>query len=75
MRNQYGTDLRELVARDYAVEHVWTMHDVDAFETQVSAYPAITVLGNHAQASAVVADDNQQIRAYQRVCACEGRAG
>jgi adenine-specific DNA-methyltransferase len=56
MRNQYGANLRELVARDYAVEHVWTMHDVDAFDAQVSAYPAITVLGNHAQESAVVAD-------------------
>jgi adenine-specific DNA-methyltransferase len=56
MRNQYGAGLRELVARAYAVEHIWTMHDVDAFEAQVSAYPAITVLGNHAQKSAVVAD-------------------
>ena len=56
MRNQYGADLRELVARDYVVEHIWTMHDVDAFEAQVSAYPAITVLGNHAWGSAVVAD-------------------
>lgn len=56
MRNQYGADLRELVARDYAVEHVWTMHDVDAFEAEVAAYPAIIVLGNHAQESVVVAD-------------------
>jgi hypothetical protein len=56
MRNQYGASLRELVTSRYAVEHVWTMHDVDAFEAQVSAYPAIIVLGNHAQASAVVAD-------------------
>jgi adenine-specific DNA-methyltransferase len=56
MRNQYGAGLRELVARAYAVEHIWTMHDVDAFEAQVSAYPAITVLGNHTQKSAVVAD-------------------
>ena len=56
MRNQYGAGLRELVAEHYAVEHVWTMHDADAFESQVSAYPAITVLGNHAQTSAVVAD-------------------
>jgi len=56
MRNQYGAGLRELVAERYAVEHIWTMHDADAFESQVSAYPAITVLGNHAQRSAVVAD-------------------
>ncbi|MER7014547.1 Eco57I restriction-modification methylase domain-containing protein [Saccharopolyspora sp. NPDC000359] len=56
MRNQYGSALRELVASRYAVEHVWTMHDVNAFETQVSAYPAITVLANKPQGSVVVAD-------------------
>jgi hypothetical protein len=56
MRNAYGVGLRELVTQRYAVEHVWTMHDVDAFEAQVSAYPAITVLANHAQSSVVVAD-------------------
>jgi hypothetical protein len=60
MRNQYGAGLRELVARDYAVEHIWTMHDVDAFDTQVSAYPAITVLGNHVQASTVVAETTSE---------------
>jgi adenine-specific DNA-methyltransferase len=37
MRNQYGGALREAVARRYSVEHIWTMHDVDAFEAQVSA--------------------------------------
>lgn len=58
MRNQYGSELRNLVASRYAIEHVWTMHDVDAFETQVSAYPAITVLGNHPQGSVVVAETN-----------------
>lgn len=56
MRNQYGTSLREMVASRYAVEHVWTMHDVDAFEAPVYAYPAITVLGNRAQGPAVVAE-------------------
>lgn len=56
MRNQYGAALREFVTAGFAVEHVWTMHDVDAFEAQVSAYPAITVLGRHAQATALVAD-------------------
>lgn len=56
MRNQYGAALREVVARRYSVEHVWTVHDVDAFAAQVSAYPAITVLANKAQGPAVVAD-------------------
>lgn len=56
MRNQYGAELRKLVASRYAVEHIWTMHDVDAFETQVSAYPAIMVLANKPQADVCVAD-------------------
>jgi hypothetical protein len=56
MRNQYGAALRKLVASHYAVEHIWTMHDVDAFETQVSAYPAITVLSNKPQGAVTVAD-------------------
>ncbi|MFJ7217081.1 Eco57I restriction-modification methylase domain-containing protein [Amycolatopsis sp. NPDC098790] len=58
MRNQYGADLRKLVANRFSVEHIWTMHDVDAFETQVSAYPAITVLARSSQGEAVVADTN-----------------
>jgi adenine-specific DNA-methyltransferase len=56
MRNQYGAALRQLVAGDYSVDAVWTMHDVDAFESVVSAYPAITVLTHRAQGSVVVAE-------------------
>ncbi len=63
MRNQYGAALRELVASQYAVEHVWTMHDVDAFESEVSAYPAITVLANRPQGSTVVADTTAEFGA------------
>ncbi|MEV7648014.1 Eco57I restriction-modification methylase domain-containing protein [Arthrobacter sp. NPDC089319] len=58
MRNQYGAPLRQLVARDFAVEAVYIMHDVDAFESQVSAYPAITVLQRGSQGEAVVAETN-----------------
>ncbi|MEX2660106.1 MAG: Eco57I restriction-modification methylase domain-containing protein, partial [Acidimicrobiales bacterium] len=56
MRNQYGADLRALVADSYAVDTVLTMHDVDAFEDDVSAYPAVVVLRNQPQGRAVVAD-------------------
>ncbi|GAA1474588.1 Eco57I restriction-modification methylase domain-containing protein [Corynebacterium felinum] len=45
MRNAYGKQLRHLVTKSYAMESVWSMHDVDAFEAEVSAYPAITVIG------------------------------
>ena len=56
MRNQYGADLRELVTSGYAVETVVSMHDVDAFEDDVSAYPAVVVLRNRAQATTAVVD-------------------
>ena len=56
MRNSYGAELRQHISGKYSVDHVWTMHDVDAFETQVSAYPAITVISNRPQGVAVVAD-------------------
>lgn len=58
MRNQYGAALRELITSDYAVDAVISMHEVDAFEDDVSAYPAIVVLRNQPQSTAVVADAN-----------------
>lgn len=56
MRNQYGRQLRQLVSKGYSVDATITMHDVDAFEDQVSAYPAISVLRRAEQGTAVVAD-------------------
>lgn len=44
MRNQYGANLREAVTSGFAVDAVISMHDVDAFESDVSAYPAIVVV-------------------------------
>lgn len=56
MRNQYGAELRELIANGYAVEAVIAMHEADAFEQDVSAYPAIIVLRNQAQRAAAVVE-------------------
>lgn len=56
MRNQYGRGLRTFVTRDYSMDLVLTMHDVDAFEEQVSAYPAVTVISRRAQGMAIAAD-------------------
>ena len=56
MHNQYGERLRALVASEYAVDTVVVMHDVDAFEDTVSAYPAITVLRNGRQGPAHVVE-------------------
>lgn len=56
MRNQYGAQLRSLVSESYAVDIVLVLHDVDAFEDPVAAYPAITVMRNGAQGPAKVVD-------------------
>jgi len=56
MRNQYGAALRKMVTCGFAVDAVWTMHDVDTFETKVSAYPAITVIRRGKQGPAVAAN-------------------
>ncbi len=45
MRNAYGKMLRRKILNGpYSVDCVMTMHDVAAFDAEVSAYPAITVL-------------------------------
>lgn len=55
MRNQYGAALRSFVAEQFSVDAVIEMHDVDAFEEEVSAYPAVTVIRRRPQAKALVA--------------------
>lgn len=55
MRNQYGQRLRGMVAARFSVEAVIEMHDVDAFDEEVSAYPSVTVLRRQPQGRAIVA--------------------
>lgn len=56
MRNQYGANLRELISGSFSVDAVISMHAVDAFEDEVSAYPAVVVLRNELQADAAVVE-------------------
>jgi len=56
MHNQYGKALRTLVGAAFSMEATVVMHDVDAFEEEVSAYPAITVLRRQQQGEVLVAD-------------------
>lgn len=44
LKNRYGRPLRELVAAGYHLMHVIELDDVQAFDTEVIAYPTITVL-------------------------------
>ena len=44
LQNRYGTRLRALIAQDYRYGAIVRMHGVDAFQGDVSAYPAIVLL-------------------------------
>lgn len=60
MRNQYGQRLRSMIATHFSVEAVIEMHDVDAFDEEVSAYPSVTILRRQPQGSAIVATANRR---------------
>ena len=42
--NQYGKRLREYISNGFCVSFNCEMHDVEAFETKVTAYPSITII-------------------------------
>ena len=47
MKNRYGRKLRELVARCYNLRTIINMEGADAFDEEVLAYPAITLIENN----------------------------
>ncbi len=63
MRNNYGTQLRRLVHDSFNVATVVRMHQVDAFEEEVDAYPAITVIRPGEQAAGLLVDVDRDFTA------------
>ncbi|MDR0309052.1 MAG: Eco57I restriction-modification methylase domain-containing protein [Coriobacteriales bacterium] len=55
MHNAYGKKLRKLVSENYSVDIILKMPDVDAFNTEVSAYPAIIQISKTPQSIAASA--------------------
>lgn len=60
MHNAYGARLRQFVTSGFSVDVTIQMHDVDAFDEQVSAYPAISILRRGKQGKSVVADTTKR---------------
>lgn len=58
MLNQYGAQLRQFITSKFAVDTVIEVHKADAFQSDVTAYPAITVIRAEPQREAVVARVN-----------------
>lgn len=44
MKNTYGKELRKMVAYNYSLERIVNMEGADAFDEEVLAYPAITLI-------------------------------
>ena len=65
MRNQYGAELRQLITSAYSVEVLLSMHNANAFDDEVDAYPAITVIRHTKQQSTVVASAGQEAEHIQ----------
>ena len=56
MKNRYGGPLRELVAREFDLRVYVDMTDTPAFQSDVIAYPAITVIAKDSPGSTRVAE-------------------
>jgi hypothetical protein len=56
MHNTYGKRLRQMIVDGYAVEIVFRMHGVNAFDSDVSAYPAIIQIRKAKQSSVFYAN-------------------
>jgi hypothetical protein len=54
MLNQYGAQLREMVTAGFNVKLILEMHQSNAFENDVSAYPTITVIEKNKQGRAFI---------------------
>ena len=61
MRNQYGAELRKLITSNFAVDVVIEMHKADAFQNDVDAYPAITVIRRQKQGRTIVASAGPEV--------------
>lgn len=65
MRNSYGKRLRrKIVDGPYSVDSVLVMHESRAFDSDVSAYPAITVMSRRSQASVATGAANEAFGAH-----------
>ena len=61
MRNQYGTELREMITSGFSVDVLIEMHNANAFHDEVDAYPAITVIRRQKQGATVVASAGLEV--------------
>ena len=75
MKNRYGGPLRQLVAEEFHLKIYVDMVDTPAFHSEVSAYPAITVIGREAPGPTRIAHRPELERAALTILAQQLRSG
>jgi adenine-specific DNA-methyltransferase len=69
MLNDYGSALRDFITtQGYNVRLIIEAHDVQPFETEVSAYPAVTLIAREEQEDVVVSKALPGIETQDRTC-------
>ena len=67
MLNDYGSALRKFITTEgFSVRYVVEAHDVGAFESEVSAYPAVTVIAKEEQGPVIIAKANSGVEKMER---------
>ncbi len=67
MKNKYGRKLRTLVAREYNIKKILNMEEANAFNEEVLAYPAITLIMRDSKHDNVLYADVKDIANIQTV--------
>ncbi|MGN0029320.1 MAG: class I SAM-dependent DNA methyltransferase [Marinilabiliaceae bacterium] len=70
MRNKYGKRLREFITDHYNILRVINMESADAFQQEVLAYPAITVIENSSKRGQLLYADVSDIRQLPSCAYC-----
>jgi hypothetical protein len=65
MRNQYGAELRELITSAYSIDVLLSMHNANAFDDEVDAYPAVTIIRHMKQESVIIASAGPEAECVQ----------
>ena len=67
MRNQYGRKLRELIACTMSIDMIINMESANAFQEDVLAYPAVTLITNRAAQGVLEYADVKSIDELERI--------
>lgn len=67
LKNEYGKKLRQLIAKKYHLEAIINMEQADAFQEDVLAYPAITIISAEMPSETFDYAECKQVKALSEI--------